>query len=418
MKFYIDKIKNSSLEDKTYFVWGIYIFICFLNAVGIIFVNDKCQTVLKLVRYICYIAFAIKSFDDWRKGEKITLSIIGMFILSIAIAVVAKNRSIFFMTLVLVGLRKMDFDKLIKIALKIFMISFAIVISLALLGIIPNWKFSRGAEPRYALGFIYATDAIGMYLIIILMYLYIKKNTLTNKELFFLQIINIFMYSYTDGRMSFILISLVLFLQFISKYEFAKNIFYKEIVQKTLGKICNTLPIILFLGLHILVFMYANDNFIAKKADTLLSSRIRYTYQAYRKNDIGLLGSDIEWNGWGAYGYTGEESDEDFKYNFVDSSYASIVFDYGLVFSCIVILGYRHILITNLKKENYWLVFTILFILLWSFIEQHIINLGKNVFVLSFIPLLDIGEIKKMEYKNLKKILKKTKNYKNIWRTL
>ena len=131
MNFYIDKIKKSSLEDKTYFIWGIYIFICFLNAVGVIFINDKCQTVLKLVRYICYIVFAIKFFDDWRKGEKITISIIGMFIVSIAIAVIAKNRSIFFMTLVLVGLRKMDFDKLIKIALWIFMISFAIVINVS-----------------------------------------------------------------------------------------------------------------------------------------------------------------------------------------------------------------------------------------------------------------------------------------------
>ena len=409
MKYYIDKIKKLSLEDKTYFIWGIYIFTCFLNTVGIIFINDKCQTALKLVRYICYIVFAIKSFDDWRKGEKITLSIIGIFILSVAIAVVAKNRSIFFMTLVLVGLRKMDFDKLIKIALCIFMISFAIVISLALLGIIPNWKFSRGVEPRYALGFIYATDAIGMYLIIILMCLYTKKNTLSNKELLFLQIINIFMYSYTDGRMSFILISLVLFLQFVSKYEFAKNIFYKDVVQKLLRVACNTLPVILFLGLHFLIFMYANDSFIAKKIDTLLSSRINYTYQAYRKNDIGLFGSDIDWNGWGAYGYNNSEADEDFKYNFVDSSYASIVFDYGLIFSCIVILGYRCILITNYKKENYWLVFTIIFILLWSFIEQHIINLGKNVFVLSFISLLEIGEIKKLEYKNFEKLLKKDK---------
>lgn len=410
MKFYIDKIKKSSLEDKTYFVWGIYIFICFLNAVGIIFINDKCQTILKLVRYICYIVFAIKFFDDWRKGEKITLSIICMFIVSIAIAVIAKNRSIFFMTLVLVGLRKMDFDKLIKIALWIFMISFAIVISLALLGIIPNWEFSRGAEPRYALGFIYATDAIGMYLIIILMCLYTKKNTLTNKELLLLQLINIFMYSYTDGRMSFILISLVLFLQFISKYNFAKKIFYKDVVQKTLKMICNILPIILFLGLHFLIFMYANNSSVSKKIDTLLSSRIRYTYQAYRNNNIGLFGNDIDWNGWGAYGYTDEEIDENFKYNFVDSSYASIVFDYGLIFSCIVILGYRRILITNYEKENYWLVFTIIFILLWSFIEQHIINLSKNVFVIAFIPLFEMGEIKKLEYKNFEKLFKKIDN--------
>lgn len=407
MKYYIDKIKKSSLEDKTYFIWGIYIFTCFLNTVGIIYINDKCQIALKLVRYICYIVFAIKSFDDWRKGKKITISIISIFILSIIIAIVAKNRSIFFMTLVLVGLRKMDFDKLIKIALKIFATSFIVVICLSIFEIIPNWEFaSRGSKSRYALGFIYATDAIGMYLAIILMFFYTKKNNATNKELFFLQIINVFMYSYTKGRVSFILISLILFIQFLSKFEFAKNIFYEKNVQKGLKIICNTLPIILFLGLHTLIFLYANNNIIARKVDELLSSRIKYTYDAYRKYDINLFGNDIDWNGWGGYGYKGSKADPNFKYNFIDSSYASIVFDYGLVFSCIVILGYRYLLIKNLDKKNYWLVFIIIFILIWSFIEQYIVNLGKNVFVLSFIPLLEIGNIKIINYENLKKFKK------------
>lgn len=405
MKYYIDKIKKSSLEDKTYFIWGIYIFTCFLNTVGIIYINDKCQIALKLVRYICYIVFAIKSFDDWRKGKKITISIISIFALSIIIAVIAKNRSVFFMTLVLVGLRNLNFDKLIKIALKIFEVSFVVVICLSIFKIIPNWEFaSRGSSSRYALGFIYATDAIGMYLATILMFFYTKKNNATNKELFFLQIINIFMYSYTQGRVSFILISLILFIQFISKFEFAKNIFYKPKVQKGLKIICNTLPIILFLCLHTLIFMYANNNIIARKVDELLSNRIKYTYEAYRKYDINLFGNDIDWKGWGGYGYKGAKVDPNFKYNFIDSSYASIVFDYGLVFSCIVILGYRYILIKNLDKKNYWLIFAIIFILVWSFIEQYIINLGKNVFVLSFIPLLEIGTIKRLSYENVKKI--------------
>ena len=403
---YLDKIKKISLDNIIYISWGIYILVNFLNMVGIIYVSKECQLILKIIRYICYSIFITKIFIDWKNGEKITLSIIIAFAVSIAIAFFAKNRSIFFIMIILVALRKTNFDKLINIALKIYIICFLVVVCLALLNIIPDWEFSRGNMPRYALGFIYATDAIGVYLAIILMFLYIKKDNATKIELLVLELINVFMYSYTNGRLSFILISAILFLQFLSKFEFAKNIFYSSIAQKCLKWICHTLPIILFLGLHILIIMYANNNFIANKVNKILSDRIKLTYQAYRNNDVKLFGSDIKWQGWGAYGYKEMEEGEEFVYNFVDSSYARLVLDCGVIFTCIVIYAYREVLIRNYENKNYWLVFAILFILVWSFIEQYIINLGKNMLILSFIPLLEMGEMKNLSYSNISKKIK------------
>lgn len=402
MKLYFNKIKKLTLDNLIYICWSIYIFASFLNIVGIFFASENCQLVLKIVRYVCYIIFSIKIFYDWKKGEKITISILIATLVTIAIAIFAKNRSAFFILLILVALRKIDFDKLIKIAFKIFLVSFLVTISLAMLGIIPNWEFSRGMTPRYSLGFIYATDAIGMYLVIILMFFYTKKSNSTKTELLILEVINVFMYSYTNGRVSFILISIVLFLQFLSRFQFIKNVFYNNFVQKCLKIICYTLPVILFIGLHLIVVMYASNNLVANKVNKILSNRVKLTYQAYRNYDMKLFGEKINWNGWGGYGYKEQDNDQEFTYNFLDSSYASIVFDYGLIFSCMVILGYRKILITNYKDKNYWLVITIIFVLLWSFIEQHIINLGKNVFVLTFIPLLEMGTINRLSYNNIK----------------
>jgi len=407
MKLFFDKVKKLTLENLIYMCWAVYIFASFLNIVGIFFASEKWQFVLKIVRYICYIVFSMKIYFDWKKGEKVTFAIIGATLITIAIAIFAKNRSVFFILLILVALRKMDFDKLIKIAFKIFLVSFLVTISLAMLGIIPNWKFSRGMTPRYSLGFIYATDAIGMYLVIILMFFYTKRKNSTKTELLILEVINVFMYSYTNGRVSFILISTILFLQFLSRFQFIKDIFYNNFVQKCLKMICYTLPVVLFIGLHLLVVMYASNNFVANKVNKILSNRVKLTYQAYRNYEMKPFGEKINWNGWGGYGYKEQNNEEEFTYNFLDSSYASIVFDYGLVLSCIVILGYRKILITNYKDKNYWLVITIIFVLLWSFIEQHIINLGKNVFVLTFIPLLEIGTINRLSYDNLKLVKNK-----------
>ena len=96
------------------------------------------------------------------------------------------------------------------------------------------------------------------------------------------------------------------------------------------------------------------------------------------------------------------EVEEEFEYNFVDNSYARIVFDYGIIFSCLILIGYSFILIENCKKKNYKLVFTIFFVLGWSFIEQYIVDIGKNVFVLAFIPIIQMFPINRFNYNRVR----------------
>ena len=307
MKFFLKKIKQLKNEETTYFFWRIYVLISFLNMVGIFYASETCQFVFKIIRYLCYIEFFAKIIIDLKNGKKITWTIIIISLLAFLITIVSKNRNILFIVLILIALRNMDFDKLIKISFKIFMTLFLVVISFAMIGILPNWEFSRGNTTRYALGFIYATDAIGMYLVTILMFFYIKKDHSTKTELLILETINVFMYSYTNGRVSFFLISIILFIQFLSRFNFTKKMFYNTCIQKGLKFVCNTLPIILFLGMHILVIMYANNNVIANKANKLISDRIKLTYQAYRNYDVNLFGNNIKWQGWGGYGYIEQE---------------------------------------------------------------------------------------------------------------
>ena len=402
MEKYFEKFKKYSFDDLMYIIWGVYISTTFLDIVAIFFANEICQLCLKTIRYICYAICIIRAFYDWKNGEKITLPIIAIGILSIIIGITSHNQNIFLTLLILIALRRLDFDKLINIALKIFISYFFIVVSLSILKIIPNWEFSRGTLPRYALGFIYATDAIGTYLVIILMYFYVKNSNATYIELIILETINIFIFEYTNGRASFLLISMILFIQLMSKFEFIRRLFYNEIIQKILKLACYTLPLFLFITFHILVCMYSINNNLANKVNKVLSDRIKYTYQAYRTYDVTLFGSNIEWKGYGGYKYTNLDEIEEFEYNFVDNSYARMVFDYGIIFSCLILIGYSFILIENCKKKNYKLVFTIFFVLVWSFIEQYIIDIGKNVFVLAFIPIIQMFPINSFNYNRVR----------------
>ena len=90
-----------------------------------------------------------------------------------------------------------------------------------------------------------------------------------------------------------------------------------------------------------------------------------------------------------------------------------MVLDYGIVFSIIVLLAYTITLIKNYKERKYWLIVIILFILIWCIIEQNIINIWRNVFILSFIPLLEYKSIKILDYNNIEQKIKRMKNIKN-----
>ena len=97
------------------------------------------------------------------------------------------------------------------------------------------------------------------------------------------------------------------------------------------------------------------------------------------------------------------ENMKNFRYTYVDSSYAKMVFDYGLLFSILVIIAYTLILSDKFEKEEYWDVFILLFVLGWAFIEPCIINLGSNIFIILLAPLLELGKIDRLSYNNLMK---------------
>ena len=278
------------------------------------------------------------------------------------------------------------------------------MLNLSLLKVLPDWIYYRGKIARHSLGFIYATDAIGIYLIIILMYFYIKKSKARIEEIILLETINVFLYKMTDGRLSFILITLLLAGLLLSKLKILKNLFKRRISQKIIKITCYILPVVLFISFNLLTYLYSCNNSFAKQVNEILSDRLKYTSEAYENYGIPIFGKNIKWNGWGGYGHTNTEEIKDFKYNFVDSSYAKMIFDNGIIFTVIVIMAYTVTLLRNHNKKNYWLVIAVFFVLIWGVVEQYLFNIGRNIYVLALIPLLETGNIKSLEYNNIKRI--------------
>lgn len=368
-------------EKYIYYILGMYFFSLFIYntclETSVLIVSRS----TKVIRYLCYLIFIFSNILDFIKDKKISCKALIFFAVAVFIAFFAKNNEIIFIGLVLHTVKDMDYKKIIKMCLYIYAICFSIIIIFSLLEIIPDWTYTRGKTIRHSLGFYYATSTISILLLIVLMYFYIRRTDFNYLELTALEVINIFIYKYTDGRLGGILITSILLIMAISKIKIIKKIILNDKCFKLLKFISYVIPTFLFCIMIILSILYAKDLKIINDINELLSQRIKWSYNAIQKYPVKLFGNDIEWVGFGGQGYV---SFEQKAYNYVDSAYIKIIFDYGIVGTFIILYMYTRTLIKSINERDYYLYFTLIFILIWSLIEPYIFNMSRNIFIIAF----------------------------------
>lgn len=408
---FIGKLKKYVLSNEfLYIITGIYMITLFLCNVVYYFTTPVFEMTIKCFRFICYIFFVLNIIRNWKNGESLTIGMMIFATLSCVIALFSKNKDIMFLFIFCYSVKKLSLKKIIENTFKIYIFLFLIIVNLSLLKIIPDWIFARGSMKRHSLGFNYSTIAIGTFLSCILMYFYVRKSNATFFELLLLETINVFLFRYTDGRMSFILISMILFIMLLSKVTKIKKLLKSQSIQNVLSCIGAFLPLSLFLLVIIVTFLYDKGSSFGININNLLSGRLFYTRNAFQEYGISLFGQSIDWKGWGGLGYVDTENISNFIYNYVDISYARMVFDYGIIPTILILVMYSFALVKNVKEKKYWMYFTLIFICIWSTIEPYLFNLSKNIFILSFVQLLDFGKIKQLDYNSIKSIFKKDSN--------
>ena len=169
-------------------------------------------------------------------------------------------------------------------------ISFSIIVVASLLKIIPDWVYMRGSIARHSLGFLYPTDCSSIFLMITLLLLYNNSSDIPFYQIGVLEIINILLFIYTNGRLSFILINLVLLIMLMLKIKvFSKYLFKKELIKK-MKIVGYIIPVFFLILTNILIFLIPTNNSIVNKLDLVLSHRISYAEKAYQKYGLHLFG--------------------------------------------------------------------------------------------------------------------------------
>lgn len=397
---HLQKLKKYlNLEYVVYFCIGIYFTTLFCTSTTFYLTITQLPVILKIIRYVCYLAFAYKSVIDWKKSKSYIILIV--VIISIFIAIFSKHKEVMCTTLLLVSIRNLNKDKIMKIIFYIYAVLFFCIINLALLGFLPDWIYYRQLTERHSLGFFNPTIAIGMFFVIVLMYFYIRKQKVSIIQLFALQTLNTLLFTYTRGRMAFILSTLVILGLYLSTSVWFHTFLNNEKCKRTIKYFCYILPVCIYVFAYVIIILYSKNNTFAIEIDKLISNRVLFAYNAIKEYDISLFGIPIEWHGHGGIEYIGGEQFANVHsiYNYVDTSYVKSLLDYGWLFFSCILCCYVWLFIKCEKEKNYRMIYVLFIILIWSIIEPYIFGIEKNIFLIYFSVIFNYGRFNNYKLK-------------------
>lgn len=422
----IEKIKDINLNNFL-LMFYIYYFTLFLDASSLIIDYPIIEVITKIIRYAVYLLLFIRLIfilpyykndikeKKWKQKSllvKITYVMLIMFSISLIINfITTKNKRMMFLILILLSSYRTDYKKIIKVTMNLQIILTGILVLLSILGVTQNYIVTRGATiSRYSLGFLYTTNLAQMIAFSSILYLYSAGSDTSYRELFIMQIMNVFAYFITDSRTEFIMLEMIILIMII--WKVLKNI-NKDGILKKIKKIYSSIflktfilyPIFSF----IIVMCYPNGG-IWNNVNTALSDRLKQTYNNIETYGVQPFGVDIELIGLGLkeklrYG--------NYASNYIDNEYIQMMFKEGIVCAVCFIILINILLIVLYKKNKYKEIMLCSIYLLFGLLNPRIINLLYCPILFMFIP--EILNYEKINEKKHEEILIKEEgtNYGN-----
>ncbi len=290
-----------------------------------------------------------------------------------------------------IGAHHVDFKKIIKayIGTKIVVLVAAYVLSMlgyASYLVIDDWTTLFG---RHAFGTIFPTDFSANFVYLSVMILWLRADRINYIDITANVFSAFFVYRYCKARNSAICLLLLAVIACVAWIVKMRN-------GKETGRISFLHRIMTFsmpIGACIMVVLtygYQSENRIFAKLNSVLSGRLSLGKRGFLEYPISLFGQEVSMNGFGG-GLKAK------NYFYLDSSYIYVLLLGGvLVFvSCILI---HTVLATRACNEKkYLFIYLLLVISLHCAVEQHIMDVAYNPFMLSLLASFPFGTIDKTE---------------------
>lgn len=325
--------------------------------------------IIKIWNYVGTILLIIKIFRNKLRDK--SMLFVGVAIIAVASVVSSGNGNasfVFYSMLLIVAASDLDTKWIIKKTMwcQIVILSFVVVSSL--LGIIPNDQgisYTGGiVRQRQSLGFSYTTYAPNFFLSIVIEWFYvteIKKKINMYLQITFIMLINIFLYTKTMTRASFIFVAFLILVKMVDTIYGKDKVVFKTIVR-------NIYIIMAIASIGISAFYTSSVKWMRVLND-LLSQRLRFAKMGLINWGISIFGTSVQW-----------DSDPS-NYNYIDSSYVNILICYGGIILLIVIVGLSIAARYACKVNNHKLAVALTLWGVRAFVDPQLFLIWFNPFI-------------------------------------
>lgn len=339
----------------------------------------------KISLIISCLMLVIKFFIDTHSRKEYILYSI-FFIIEIIIMINTDGYYVLLpMMLLLINFRNIDIENIIKIWVIELIILMSLVAVCYYLGIVgESIRVSLRADGflRKSLGYEYSTFSANYFLHLSVFYIYMRKDKLRLIEMIVMVLISSYLFTITDTNSAYIFNIVVIVLAFLIRFnKLSKPI---SIINKYIMPLS-----VLLVGISL--YIYRSGMEIGDELNKLLTGRLSLGSEAWDTYGATLFGNKIKWvveNEWLSQ----------VRYNYVDSSYLNILFNYGLIILLFIVIGYS--IVGNLEiSNNIYYSLMILIIALHSAYDPQLLEISANPSIL-FLGYLFLNIVKR---KNVEK---------------
>lgn len=379
MKSYVKRVISTPITgEQVYLIaFSFLLFISFLMTTT--FTDYFHTRPLQLLSYlsVALVILKIYLFDH----HNIRMLLIITLILAFAVISWRKSQSYLILDVVtlIVGAKGVHFKRVVHWYYRISLIMLVAVVLYSLIGVISNLSYvvpNRGT--RYALGIVYPTDLAShvLYLMIAKSYLDFDKIRWPYYVVFI--VLAYLMKQVADARLSTIAAIVLVIALIVAKQAQNK----KRWAIKIVSLFWTATPILVFIDL-VAVLNYDPWNQLFIRANNLFSNRFALSSMAIKKYGTNLWGNHVIEHGWGGAKGLKMASVDSARYFYIDSSYVRLLVIYGLVVLVMIVAFMMYISIRATVEKDYALVVAMLVVTISCLVEQHLLDISFNPFLLA-----------------------------------
>ncbi len=241
--------------------------------------------------------------------------------------------------------RRIDFERLARFTLKWSLVTVAVVVFSAYLGIIDNVVMYKSHRVRQFLGFRYALYLPGILLNLTLLWVYLRRKTMPIFGVICWGLANWYVYYMTDSRFSFVMAEALLVLGLVMRW-------LPKLVEKLRPLWALCVPAFVLAGGASLALTWFYDASVTwmRRLNSGLSSRLSLGKASLEKYGVPWFGQEVEWVG---NGLDSAGNSVQAPYDYVDSLYVKILQRYGIVFTVVLMVVLTWAMYRLWKKRHY-----------------------------------------------------------------